>query len=753
MNERQKRQLERYMKTDGAYIRPVNIMAREIAFFKAWQRNHLHNNYDIRGDMLRILVETAPQEWEEDTPIQGRHLAEWPCIFNNDIPDADREAALKAWGVDAPLAEIRRIWMLQYEGVSCESIGEGSPEAFRDSDFMIWPSARVSTGTGCIVNHSVRGYDILLEKGFGGLLAEVETEQRRFPLESVEHIRREAFLNGCALVCRAGLELGRRLAALAEKHNAPEIAADCMAVEHGATSLTGAVQLLWIGHLITVGDDGLNANSIGRLDQLLQPYYLKDLRAGRTDREKARELMTDLAIKLYQSYDVQAITLGGCDAEGRDACNDMTEIILDATEDFGQLRDLSLRVTPDTPDRVLEKAAGLVLRGGGIPFFLNDRCFVKALNDRGIALEDARNYAPIGCIEITIPGKADSRAVSGWFNMLKVIELTVNGGRDMLSGEQILPEGKLLTEYGSFQEFEDAFRENVRLCASHMVYNCRRGEKLQRHRECQLSFSLLTRDCIRRGRDITDGGAIYNWHSVCLMGVPDTADSLTALRKLVFEEKLVDPARLLKALREDFRDDEPLRQMLRTAAPKYGNDVPEADEKAAELSRYFIGLMDGFSEENSRFFVHLFTFFANVYCGKYTAATPNGRKKGTPFAYSLSAHPGMDTEGVAAMLHSLARQPHDMAAGASAAIIDLHPSMFNSGNPVKTFVALQKSAFDMGVGQVQWNVVSAEDMIRARNDPERYGTLQVRVAGYSQMFKFIEPKLQEHLIQRTKHMS
>jgi formate C-acetyltransferase len=225
-----------------------------------------------------------------------------------------------------------------------------------------------------------------------------------------------------------------------------------------------------------------------------------------------------------------------------------------------------------------------------------------------------------------------------------------------------------------------------------------------------------------------------------------------ALRKLVFEEKKITQAELLDALRTDFAGRENLRRMLIADAPKYGNGIDEVDQKAAELSRRFIEYMDEISEENSKFFVHLFSFYVNVGCGKGTGATPNGRKCGTPFAYSLSAHPGMDINGVSAMLRSLAVQPHDMAAGASAAIIDLHPSLLNTDDPVKTFLALQNSAFSMGVGQVQWNIVSADDMIKAKNDPEKYGNLHVRVAGYSQMFKLVPPDLQMHLIERTKHL-
>ena len=763
MLPRQEKQLEAYQISDGAFFSDdAYLMLRDAALCKTVEAKNRGivfdwNAYEMRAGQILEMVKLMDQEWEENTPIAGRHVSRlWYAfdVFRKDVPDERKAERLKKLGVDKPLEEVRQLAEYFCHPISCGAAGYGRMEEINDSLCAFLHGIgtnRVSVGRGWIENHSVRGYDILLKKGFGGLLEDVRREFERFPFASVEYMEREAFLCAMETLCEAGLLLGRKLAAQAEVNGRSDIAANCLAVEKGAFSLASAVQLLWLGHIIAVADDGLNANSIGRLDQILWPYYQMDEAAGRKDDGAAHELMVDLAIKLYQHYDVQAITLGGSGSGGQCACNRLTEIILDATLDFGKLRDLSLRVTPDTPDSVMERAAKLVLQGGGIPYFLNDKSFVKALTDRGISLEDARNYAPIGCIELTIPGKANSRAVSGWYSILKVLELTVNGGRDMITGGQLLPAAKTLAEYTSYQEFEEAFYANMRLTVLHMVRNCRAGEKAQRQHTPLISFSLLTEPCLQRGRDATNGGAQYNWHSVCLMGVPDAADSLTAIRKLVFEEKQVAPAELLEALRTDFEGREPLRRMLISGAPKYGNGNPEADAKAAELSRNFIEYVDSLGEENSRFFVHLFTFYANVGFGRETGATPNGRRSGTPFAYSLSAHPGMDVKGVSAMLASLARQPHDMAAGGSAAIIDLHPSMVKTEDPVRTFLALQKSAFDMGVGQVQWNIVSAEQMMRARENPEKYGSLHVRVAGYSQMFKLIPSDLQLHLIERTKH--
>ena len=256
---------------------------------------------------------------------------------------------------------------------------------------------------------------------------------------------------------------------------------------------------------------------------------------------------------------------------------------------------------------------------------------------------------------------------------------------------------------------------------------------------------------LERGRDITDGGAEYNWHSICLLGVPDTADCLIALKKLLFEERRITPGELLDAMKQDFKGNEPLRELLRNRAPKYGNGDDETDRLAAGLSRDFIALMDRWSEPANRIFVHLFSFYFNVYFGENVGAMPDGRHAGEPLAYSLSPHQGRDSEGVTMLLRSLAKQPHREAAGGSAAIIDLHPSLFAGESGEQRFVALLRSALEMGIGQMQWNVVSAERLEQAKRDPEHYGNIPVRVAGYSQLFKLIPSEIQDHLIARTKH--
>jgi trans-4-hydroxy-L-proline dehydratase len=638
------------------------------------------------------------------------------------------------------------------EGSACArgSWGEGR------SDSVYWAG-------GWVENHSIRDYARVLRIGFGGIREDVARRLAEADLADPDTPQKENFWQAALSICDAGILLGERYADLAadlagraadprERARLEGIAERCARVPaRGARTFLEAVQSLWLAHILTCGEDGINANSIGRLDQILAPWYGADIHAGRLTRGQARDVMQELACKMYLDYDVQAITLGGVDREGNDAANELSTLILEASGDVGFVRDLSVRLHRSSPPAFVQLAAKLIARGGGIPYIFNDECFVQALNEHGIALEDARNYAPIGCIELTVPGRANPHAVSGWFSSAKCLELALFGGQDPRSGVQLGPRTGNLADMDTYADLFDAYCRQVAFFATRMVYHCNRGELAQRERGPLPCWSVLTDDCIARGRDITDGGAVYNYHSVCLLGTANTADALAATKKLVFEEGRVDPAALLSALRNNFEGAEALRQMLK-GAPKYGNDCREVDEIARQVDEHFISLMDRMqSPLNGRYFVHLFSFLCNIPFGKAVGATPDGRRAEEPLAYSVSAHQGRDLRGVTAMLQSLARIPHSRAAGASAAIIDLDPLLVAGEAGERRLAQVIQGAIDMGIGQLQWNVTTAERLIQAQQDPERYGNIPVRVAGYSQMFKLVNKELQDHIIARTNH--
>jgi trans-4-hydroxy-L-proline dehydratase len=719
------------MARGGSFIEKFNPFLRNYVHWKAISTEN--SPVEIRGRLLLELVKRAPLEIRPDWTLAGEHMSTAPGAVAPENPEENYQRLVAEEKIDVAFADIQDL----LEGYTSRASFLQSDAPGKYCGWNFTGTDKVYSARGWIENHSIRDYAKLLRLGFGGIKKEIEAQAEKTD-----------FLKAATNVCDAGILLGKRYAELARKQGLDKMAEICERVpEHGATNFKEAVQALWFGHILTCGEDFINANSLGRIDQILYPYYAKD----NISRAAALDLMEELACKLYLDYDVQAITLGGIKADGECAINELSYIILEATENMGFIRDLSVRVNSKTPVEFIEKCSNMIIRGGGIPFIFNDDAFVKALTDRGIKLEDARDYAPIGCVEITIPGKANPHAVSGWFNSTKCLELALFDGVDPGTGKQLGPHTGKIEDFSLFEQLYEAYDLQVKFFAENMVKHCNDGESAQQKSGPLPCWSILTDDCIKRGRDITDGGPIYNYHSICFMGAPDTADALYALKKTLFEEKSVSTEELLTALKADWSGHETLRQKLLNL-PKYGNDIDEVDAICEQLSDDFISLMDEQrSPLDGRYFVHLFTFKLNIPFGKAIGAMPDGRMVGVPLAYSLSAHQGRDQDGLTAMLKSLSKQPHNRAAGGSAAIIDIHPSLLSDKDGGKLLTSLITSALSMGVGQIQFNVTSIEQLERAQNDPENYGNIPIRVAGYSQMFKLLDPELQNHIIARHKH--
>jgi formate C-acetyltransferase len=737
---------EEIMRRKGSFVTEGNPFERDVALYQA-AKDLSKSVVQVRAAMLLELVKLATIQIYPDWRLAGEHLPHGLGLWdskNTSCRDRLKEFDLEADEVEKCLGN----W--NQRGYPY-AFGESSPENIRGGSG--WGHPTVFMALGWIENHSIRDYAKVLKIGFKGIRQELETRMSRADITDPDYPRQENFWKAAMWVCEAGITLGKRYAELARSMGRQEMASVCERVPaEGARTLFEATQSLWLAHILTCGEDGINANSIGRLDQILYPYYEADIEAGRITREGAVELMEELACKMYLDYDVQAITLGGVDRDGRDAVNEMSYIILEATRNVDFIRDVSVRLNRHTPKEFVDKCAEMVIRGGGIPFFFNEECFIKALTDRGIKLDDAREFAPIGCIELTIPGKANPHAVSGWINAAKCLELAIFDGKDSRTGEQAGPRTGLLSDMTSYEELVTNFRKQLDYFTRNMVYAVNRGELAQREKGPLPCWSVLTDACIDRGRDITDEGAVYNYHSICFLGTANCADSLAAIKKLIFDEKKIDSKELLEALRANFEGYESLRQMLLKGVAKYGNDVNEVDEIATWLTNYFIDQMDRYRTPlNGRFFVHLFSFLLNIDFGKALGATPDGRKAGEPIAYSLSAQQGRDEKGVTALLNTLSKLPHSKAAGASAAIIDLDPKMVQDEAGVERLSQIIRAAIRMGVGQMQFNVVTAERLRLAQAEPEKYGNIPVRVAGYSQMFKLLSGELQEHVIARTKH--
>jgi len=579
-------------------------------------------------------------------------------------------------------------------------------------------------------NHTVIGYEQVLRLGFAGLLKKVEEHEKSNGASG--------WYSAVKRVCRAACSIGERHAAEAEGKGLEKTAEICRKVpKYPAESFHEAVQSLWFAHIINTWEDGINANSLGRLDQILYPYYKRDIEKGVLTKQGAFELICCLWIKLYRDYDVQQSCVGGCDAEGNDAVNDLSRLMIDATEALGFIRCLSVRFSPKSDPafmrRALEAAGSL---RNGVPFFFNDDVLIPALVSKGISLRDARDYTQIGCVETVIPGKSNPHAVSAHANLLKSMEYIFKSG----------DAGGCKT-YG---EFRDAVFARLKYIIK-AAY-----EDTARHIPCagfnapKPYKSLLTEGCVESGRDFNDFGAKYDYYQMMLYGIPNLADSMAAVRELVYKQKKYSMEELSEQLENDWPNEAARLEFL-NRAPKFGNDIPEVDGTASEIMNLSCDYLDELSAEHGYMFhAQPFTFYWMIDYGKKTAATPDGRRGGEIMAYSVSPMQGRDFNGLTALINSISQLPTKKAPGTASAIVEADPALFEGGN-IKYLADVMLAGAKKGLCNVQFNIADAETLKNAREYPEKYKNLAVRVSGFSQKFVLLDKAVQDHIIGRTKH--
>ncbi len=607
-------------------------------------------------------------------------------------------------------------------------------------------AAMNSAGPWCLhANHSVIGFRELLEVGFEGLLERVN--------QWANKNGESDFYAGLRMICEAGCTFGDRWADEAERIGRSDIAAVCRNVpRHGAKNFREAVQSLWFGHIINTWEDDINANSLGRLDQILYPYYRHDIDAGILTNEEAFELICCLWIKLYRDYDVQQSCVGGTSPDGSSDVNELSWMMLEATEQLNFVRCLSVRFSERTEPEFLERALQVVGRiQKGVPFFFNDDVMIPALISVGIDPADAYDYTQIGCVETVIPGKSNPHAVNSRTNLLKALEYALNNG-----GSGINPDfrpGLATGDAASFADF-DTLYDAVRQQIAHMIRATVDIAVAAMPATCA-DFahpvkSLLTKGCLESGRDINNGGAIYDYYQLMLVGVPNLADSLAAIRTLVYEKHRYTMEELLAQLAGNWPD-EAMRMEFVTKSPKYGNDIDEVDNLAADIIDYACDCIEAESARvGHSFHAQPFTFLWMIDHGRKCAASADGRRDGEILAYSLSPMQGRDKEGLSALLNSIAKMPQKRTPGTTSAIVEVDPVLFREENlPVLTDLLL--GAASMGLGNVQFNTVDAETLIDAQIHPENHRNLAVRVSGFSQKFNLLGRELQDHIIARTKH--
>lgn len=555
-----------------------------------------------------------------------------------------------------------------------------------------------------------------------------------------------------------------------EKEEFLQVAANCAAIaRRPPITFHEAVQSLWFLFVILQMESNASSFSPGRLDEILIPYFRRDMEEGRLTEEYALEIMECLWLKFNQIVYMRNrhsakffagfpigfnVAIGGQDAEGRDYSNPVSFLCLKAQEALGLPQpNLSLRLHEHTGDNLLKDAIRVVAKGSGMPQFFNDKAVVPALQELGIEEKDARDYAIVGCVELTTQGNNLGWSDAAMFNLNKVLELALNGGKCLLTGEQFAPDYGNLTTYESYSDLEDVFRRYIDEYMAKMVKACEQVEKAHIDLLPTPFLSAVVENCMERGTDVTAGGAKYNLSGIQMIQVANLADSLAAIKQLVYEEKIVGREELLDALRKNFDGYDILRARLLNKVPKYGNDVEWVDAIGVKWARYFRERMGTYRNyRGGRYHTGMYTVSAHVPMGENVGASPDGRMAGQPLADGgMSPVYGRDVTGPTAVLKSVSKLDKELTTNGGLLNMKFLPEFFQTETGIDKFAKFLRTFVDLEIPHVQFNVVRKEDLIAAKTNPEKYRSLTVRVAGYTAYFTELADELQDEIIARTSY--
>lgn len=536
-----------------------------------------------------------------------------------------------------------------------------------------------------------------------------------------------------------------------------------------AETFSEALQSLWFLFVVLHMESNASSFSPGRLDQILFPYYEKDVEAGRLTEEKALELIECLWLKfneiVYMRNKNSAkyfagfpigfnIAIGGCDANGDEVKNTLSFLFLKAQEEVGLPQpNLSVRLNEKTSEDILEQAIKVVAKGSGMPQFFNDKAVIPALKKLGISEKDAMDYAIVGCVELTTQGNNLGWSDAAMFNLNKALELTLTGGKCLLTGKKIGPDFGKLTDYQTYEQLEEAFKKTLDYFIEKMMKACEEVEKAHIAILPTPFLSAVINDCMEKGMDVTEGGAHYNYSGIQMIQVANLADSLAALKKLVFEEEKITGEELLNALTHNYEGYEIVRTMLLNKVPKYGNDVAWVDELGVKWAEYFKKKLETYTNyRGGKYHTGMYTVSAHVPMGENVGASPDGRFAGTPLADGgMSPAYGRDVTGPTAVLKSVSRLDKTLTSNGGLLNMKFLPEFFKTESGIKKFAQFLRAFVALEIPHIQFNVVNKEDLIAAKKNPEQYRSLTVRVAGYTAYFTELAGELQDEIIARTSY--
>ena len=675
------------------------------------------------------------------------------------------------------------------------------------------------------VGHVTVDYAEVLAIGFEGIIKKAEAELAGCKDGDSNYAQKSTFLRAVIKSLNAACRYAERYAVLALEEAKKEtdekrrlelalIAQNCANVpRHGASSFYEACQSFWFVQMLLQTESSGHSISPGRFDQYMYPYYKADLESGKLTREFAQELIDCIWVKLndlnkardaasaegFAGYSLfQNLIAGGQNTEGIDVTNDLSFMCITASMHVMLPQpSLSVRVWNGTPHEFMLRAAELTRTGIGLPAYYNDEVIIPALVSRGLTLQDARDYNIIGCVEPQKAGKTDGWHDAAFFNMCRPLELVFSNGVD--NGVQIGPKTGDISTFDTFEKFYDAYKAQMNYMIE-MLVNADNSIDCAHAERCPLPFlSSMVEDCIGKGKSVQEGGAVYNFTGPQGFGIANMADSLFAIRTLVYEQRRYTLKEFADALINNYGEpmSDLLSEQLTThvvkqladngkivsendiaeiytkiknnetaldkksfynklredidALPKFGNDNIEVDMFARDVAYTYTKPLENYRNPRGGIFqAGLYPVSANVPLGAQTGATPDGRLAGTPVADGVSPAAGRDVNGPTSSCNSVARLDHFIASNGTLFNMKFHPSALKGRSGLEGFVTLIRGYFAQKGMHMQFNVVSRETLLEAQKYPDKYRSLVVRVAGYSALFTTLSRSLQDDIINRTE---
>lgn len=620
----------------------------------------------------------------------------------------------------------------------------------------------------------------IYKKGFLDFKKDIEKaiEELDF-LNDHEALDKKNQLEAMSIACDAIMILGKRYAEyskeLAEKEENPERKKELLEISevcswvpaHAPRTFREALQMYWFVHLCVITElnpwDSFNP---GRLDQHLYPYYKKETEAGTLTEEKAKEYLqcfwvkfnnqpappkVGVTLKESGTYtDFANINSGGLKSDGSDGVNDVSYLVLDVIDEMKLLQPSSnVQISKKTPQKFLKRALKIVRKGWGQPSLFNTDAVIQEMLRAGKTVEDARDGGTSGCVETGAFGK-EAYILTGYFNLPKILEITLNNGIDPETGKKLGIETGDPTEFKTYEELFEAYKKQLKHFIDIKVRGNRVIERLYATKMPVPFLSVIIDDCISKGKDYNAGGARYNTSYIQGVGIGNITDALTAIKYNVFDNKKLTMEELLNAVKKNFEGHEDILHLVKNKTPKYGNDDDYADEIMTEVFHAYYNEVTG--RPNGKGGVHRINMLpttCHVYFGSVIGATPDGRLANTPLADGISPSKGADKNGPTGVIKSASKMDH-IITGGTLLNQKFTPSVVQGEEGLDNLAHLVRSYFKMDGHHIQFNIISKETLIEAQNKPEEYKNLIVRVAGYSDYFGNLDKVLQDEIIERTE---